>query len=363
MPKLSEYAEILVEGMRFRDWTSVKVYLPRADTRRFWFTLSEAAPPQKTFSLLRLRPGMRVQIYLAGQLAISGFITIRQAAYDANSHAVRIEGENWPVDLQQSSVLKPEQFKGYTWEAIAKKVLQPYGIGLVLKGSSPDISKPFENETVQPGESPWNFLDRLGRSRGLTLTDDAQGNLVAIATGTGEGGQDALVEGKNILRAVAVISDFAHSEIQGAGQMNGTDKRWGKDAAQPAARVTNPNVMRYRPLYLLSEKVSTPEELKARLNQEVAWETSAEIQANIVVQGWLQSSGKLWEPDKMVKVTSPMLMLDMELQTESVTFTQDNTSGTLTTLALMKPGKREIEAGGMNPGSKPVPEPQVQQPQ
>jgi prophage tail gpP-like protein len=84
--------------------------------------------------------------------------------------------------------------------------------------------------------------------------------------------------------------------------------------------------------------VWTEKELKERAKNEKMWTEGQQIQATFVVQGWKSGNGKLWEEGKNVSVQSKMAMLNEELTIQSVTYTRDNTSGTLTTLLCVKPG-------------------------
>jgi prophage tail gpP-like protein len=84
-----------------------------------------------------------------------------------------------------------------------------------------------------------------------------------------------------------------------------------------------------------------------------------ELQATVTVQGWqpggAQGGGELWEKGKKVKVTSPMAMLDDQLAIQQVTFTQDDRSGSLTTLVLVQPYKIQQAKGTLSgtPGQSP----------
>jgi prophage tail gpP-like protein len=63
------------------------------------------------------------------------------------------------------------------------------------------------------------------------------------------------------------------------------------------------------------------------------------IKLDIVVQGWFRGGngqGGLWKPWDKVTVWSPMLIMDnVTLICKSVTFTQDDRSGSRTTLELV----------------------------
>jgi prophage tail gpP-like protein len=61
-----------------------------------------------------------------------------------------------------------------------------------------------------------------------------------------------------------------------------------------------------------------------------------QLEVTIVVQGWLKPSGGLWKAGDKAHVKSPMLIVDEELKITKVEFTQDDKSGTLTTISLAR---------------------------
>jgi prophage tail gpP-like protein len=84
--------------------------------------------------------------------------------------------------------------------------------------------------------------------------------------------------------------------------------------------------------------VWTLKEVALRAETEQQWAEGTQIQATIVVYGWFAPNGELWEPGKTVTVQSPMAMLNnIVLSIRTATFTQDDASGTLTTLDLVNP--------------------------
>jgi prophage tail gpP-like protein len=73
-----------------------------------------------------------------------------------------------------------------------------------------------------------------------------------------------------------------------------------------------------------------------RTNADRNWQNEDQITVFATVQGWLRPSGGLWHRGQRVNVISPMLIMDgdEELDAKTITFTQDNRSGTRTTLEL-----------------------------
>jgi hypothetical protein len=57
----------------------------------------------------------------------------------------------------------------------------------------------------------------------------------------------------------------------------------------------------------------------------------------VTVQGWLRAPGHLWTPGENVLIYSPMAMLAMAMKIRTATFTQDDSTGTTTTLECVLP--------------------------
>ena len=72
--------------------------------------------------------------------------------------------------------------------------------------------------------------------------------------------------------------------------------------------------------------------------------------------GWFKpGTHDLWRPGEKVFVNSPRAMLNQELSLRTVTFTQDNESGTQTTLDFVAPCQLNDEsAGGSGTGAVPT---------
>jgi prophage tail gpP-like protein len=77
--------------------------------------------------------------------------------------------------------------------------------------------------------------------------------------------------------------------------------------------------------------------LQKRAESEALWHEGAIIEVNITVQGWKTPSGDLWRAGNVYKVVSAMISLNEPLGAQTVTFTQDRSAGTLTTLKLVQP--------------------------
>jgi prophage tail gpP-like protein len=338
MPVPTEIAKVIVNGAVFEDWESVWVQLRLSEAYSI-FRFTAAEDPSAiggSWLTAQFKPGDDCEIELAGFLAITGIIVERQTAYDANNHGVLLQGYSVTWYAAKSSVKHDTgSFDGKTFEQIAREVIAPYKVGVETRGQLDNT--PFVDCQNQPGETVWDFLECIARPRGVIMGSDHLGNFLLIGQHSAPL-VDHLIEGVNILSCQCVISiENFFGEFNMRGSTPASDPQYGPPSSEQDATVPGQS-RRYSYFSGVAEQpVWNRSELQARAEYERIWHMGTLIQATIVLQGWLNGSGKLWRPGDKVKVTSPMAMLDMVLKIQTVTFSQDEQSGTLTTLDLVVP--------------------------
>lgn len=348
MPKPQETAKVTVEGKEYTAWTQVEVIIEIGKAwRDFGFTATEDVKAGANRQTLQVRPFQPATVELAGELVATGVIIERTANFDKARHSVVLKGTGKNVFLGRGAAALEGQ-KDATFVDIANKQLKASGLP-PIKIVGEDQRKKFQMAQPIPGERRFRFLDRYARSVGISLGEDAKGNLIGF-TGHKITMLGNLVEGKNILRAMCRITDESKGAKQAYSQDAGNDKVKQRNAAQVAAHSIAAGSKGPADL-ILSELRSDPNLLVKRLDYENMWtDQNINIQAEIVVQGWLADDGKLWAAyndtsEFTVMVNSPMLMLQQELVINKVVFSQGSDEGTLTTLTL---GKRRTSQQAYN---------------
>ncbi|UPK03097.1 phage baseplate assembly protein [Bradyrhizobium sp. 170] len=344
MPKPQEVAVLDVNGLQFEDWESVWVQQRWADSFTYFrFTAAERDPiinkqggPFPLIAKLQFKPGDKCTITLAGQLAVTGYIETRQVAYDASAHGVMLIGKSATAWAARSSVdTKTGNFDKKNIVQVAQEVIAPYGVGLQVIGS-PDMT-PFDKLQNEKGELVWDFLERIARPRGVVMGSDSKGNFLLI----GEHSYPVvaqLVEGQNIKSCQCIITEeHTYTEYRVDGQAPASDSNAGTAASELTGKVGGTSPVISKLITAAEQPVRTQAEIQARAKNESVWHEGTKIQATIVVQGWLRDGSSLWQAGDDVAVYSPMAMLNNTLKIQNCTFTQDNHSGTLTTLDLVSP--------------------------
>lgn len=354
-PKPTELAILTVNGANYQDWESVMVRhaLREQPPYHCRFTCSEGMPLAKNFAKMRIKPGDQCTVTLAGFPAFSGKVETRQVYYDAHRHHIEIQCATF-VNVATSSVISQTgEWKDKTFKQIGQDVLDKLGLKMVFEGGAAPSYK-FPRVSSTPGESVHDFLDMLARSLsektglGISFTSNIQGDFV-VAMGP-NGGSDSVVEGRDIIIGREII--YNPSMAGGApaiSQGSGDNQNWGaKVASVPFYELSTQTFGRnFIPGVVVSEMATFDKnQLMGRATSENLWQQGDQITVFATVYGWLRPSGGLWYRDQYVNVTSPMLIMEGEpLIAKSVTFTQDDRTGTRTTLELCNPAA----LGGLNP--------------
>lgn len=348
--KTSERARLTVKGQQFEDWTSVWVQRTWGNAYdQFKFTCAErdGATSNQVQASAQFKPGDDCRVELAGQLAITGQIVSRQAAYDANSHGVELQGTNRTWAPSTSSVVhKTNRFDGKTFDEIAKEVLKPTGSIGLWRGKPPQDT--FKYCHTEKGETIFDFLSRIARNVNVMVTCDKEGNFLFVGDNPDKIPNGQLIEGMNILKMQCIISmqqQFQKYIVH--GQSNGSDNKqikYQKASEQVKVLEGKSKFAKFYRVKLIpmEQPTTNSDTVEKRAETEQTWDAGTEVTATVVVQGWQPGGGiggnnSLWEPGAAVTIKSPMAMLDQEMKIQSVTYTQDNNSGSLTTLVCVNP--------------------------
>jgi prophage tail gpP-like protein len=340
--KSSETVQLSVDGGNFTDFESVWIQSTWGDSYdQFKFTCAERVGGKQFI------PGQKCSIKLAGKDAISdGIILSRQITYDAYRHGILIQGVSRTWAGARCSIDHGTcSFDNKDIKAISEEIFKPTGVKIETRGNV-DLTK-WEYMHSMPGETMHAFIERLARDRNVILTSDPEHSdtLLLVARDYDNGNQGQLIEGQNILKMQCEFSKKnAYSKYIIHGQTP-ADNKINMTVAAEQRKTADGTLEEFYSVrkIAMEQPVRTAKEVQVRADNEAAFERSQELQATATVQGWqpggAQGGGDLWRKGKKVKVTSPMAILDQELAIQQVTYTQDNQSGSLSTLVLVPPGK------------------------
>lgn len=323
---------LLTGGQLYGGWKGVRVTRSMEHAAGgFDLRLSQLWPGQEQRRVIRADEACEVRI--GDVTVITGFIDAVEGSIEKDSHEVRVVGRDNTGDLVDcSAVRKPGQWKGQKIERIAQDLCDPFGIRV---RAEVDTGKALSSFALQEGETVFEAIERAARIRALLLVSDGRGALVITRAGVRRA-PTALVLGGNVLSARGKRDMRDRFSVYIAkGQAPGSDFFSGSQVSQIRTTAKDAGVSRYRPMLFTNDSP----DLAATLKQRVEWEAnvraarSTEIECQ--VQGWSHEQG-VWEPNTLVAVTVPPLMIeDEELLISAVEYSLDD-DGTTATLTMTR---------------------------
>lgn len=299
----------------------------------FDLEVTERWPGQSTSR--PIRPGEKCSLKLDGEIVITGYVDDAEPTYDRQSHGITVRGRDATGDLVDCSAIhKAGQWTNVPLDRIASDLCAPFGIKVKVET---DIGDPFPSFKIEPGETAFECIERAARLKAVLLIADGEGSLVITRAGKVRG-ETALVEGVNILSARGTFSwkdRFSIYTVKGHDKI-ALDGDAVDSHIAPAATVTDEAITRYRPRIVLADDHGN----KTRFRDRAEWEKNVRIgrglRGSITVQGWTDGTGKLWQPNTLVTVTSPLLYLnEAEMLVVGCMYTLDD-GGTRTALSIAR---------------------------
>ncbi|MCI0551950.1 MAG: hypothetical protein L0287_13440, partial [Anaerolineae bacterium] len=120
------------------------------------------------------------------------------------------------------------------------------------------------------------------------------------------------------------------------------------DTWEGEAHAVDPTVDVFR----FSEIIAATEMDPARAQALAEWAarraTGFGKQATLVVPGFRDIRGKVWEPGNLVFVFSPFLKLEQDMVITNIIFSQDNERGSISTITVMNPAAYFGESSGQS---------------
>jgi prophage tail gpP-like protein len=360
VPNPDEVATLVVEDFRFDAWESIFVqHRANEGWPIFKFRAVEKDPPPELQTLSgvltkQFMPQQIVQVYLAGRLAMNGFITTRQVAYASEEHGIEIAGKGIQWAMSRASYIGNANFDGQNFLQIVTTISRHFGLPQPVVRGELDLT-PYKTAQMNPGERVFAFLERYARVRKIGIGTDWFGAYILWGNQKAQP-TDRLVEGVNILRMQALFSiDELNSDYWVKAQGTGSD---GHNMAQSSEMIAE---TRSKIMHIYSPKLTPQEipvwnqaEVKKRADYEAIYGDGTITEAHITVQGWKRSDvDDIWRIGQAVYVYSPMVPLDMVMKVQTATFTQDRDSGTTTLLHCVPPWLYGVDDSDYNTSAVP----------
>lgn len=305
-------------------------------------------------------PGTKIQLQAGSfpqkSAIVTGFIDRVEVSVSAEDREIVISGRDKTGDLVDCAPdLKGSEFKNLSLLDIAKKLCEPFGIGVTFVGTqksgsvvqspgaasiAPSVSKKTKPKfNIRPGESVFNILHDLVKEAGYLMFPDEFGDLIIFDRTTAGLSKSPvpLTQGENILSAQAVY-DFSdrYSLYIVKGQSYGTDNFSSTNSTEPEGRASDCAIDRYRSTVVISERNVDKAGAQKRAEWEATTRATRSTDVRCVVQGWSRPDGSLWSINELVTVHAGFIGIGDDMVVNSVAFSKNTSGGTLTTLGLSR---------------------------
>lgn len=333
-----ERISVVMGGSSFGGWSEVSInYSVKQAARTASLVVSDFA------GAMPFLPGTPCTLLAGGDLLLTGYVRDCNPSHDGSRHQVNLSIVSRAVDAVEASIDHPTGFvKDKDLVGIAKE-FDTSGVGIVASESFPAEKASF----VNTGNSLFYHIQPLARSHGAFLYDTEDGELRIAKKPRGRhAGALSIGNGGNIISASATLTEAErHSPVIVRGQ---SSKGVGAGALRPEGRAIDPGVTRKRPRIIVHESETTAEKLKERAERRVAHAAGYGRTAQVVVSGWRDQGGRIFEPHFLIMLADPRIYCNQVMGIQSVTLTQSIAAGgpgTRATLSLVDPQALNGEAG------------------
>jgi prophage tail gpP-like protein len=270
------------------------------------------------------------EIYLGGVKMFTGRLYQRKPKFSKSGCYRTLIGWSPIADAIDSAVTPPLEANNVTLQVHAMALLAPFGLTVTWLGGT-DL--PFTRATPKREDTVFEHLARLAKQRGLLIMSGSNGEVVFQQIATGE--PVAFFE--------EGVPPFDEAEIDLDGR-----KWFGQYVCYTKAPRGNKQATAVDDRFPIARRtiVNAPDGSDADMKTTAEWEARKRFADGIAFQHqvpswWTNATplGVLWEPNQLVRVTSPTMFLPngFDFLTRSVEYRFDAGEGTRATLDLVSP--------------------------
>lgn len=287
-----------------------------------------------------IKMGNGIKIEIDGFEVFNGYIDDMPIKFGKNSDNLSLFGRDNTLDLVDCSWDRtPNEWKNQTVQNLIKTFCAPFGITVITDSSATsEVAEVLETYKINEGVCVSDHIGELCRDIGILAISTGDGNLTLTKEATSIFADDALIVGGNVEGGVLLQSNkdrFSSYSIKGYGV--GTDNKALTDFVECFGSFSDPIITRYRPFVSFSENVSTSNLCRKR----AVWEARVKAGLSRAViynaDSWVQSSGKPWAVNQLVKVRDDFTGIDDSMVIASIDFVYDEEDGGDTAKIMVVP--------------------------
>lgn len=353
-----ETVTVVAGNSIYTDWETVVI------EQELWaghvnclLTTTEVTPigaaTQSAFDKWAFPPGTAIEVYANDDIVFSGFVWQYAPAADAEQHSITLYCKSTSYNFEVSTILS--QTGNYENTTVAQ-IIQGWAAAsqtVLLYLGNP---WPVDNWQIRQGATHYEEALRLIKPRGMHLFGLREFGGIAVSSGRALGVQGPLVQGENILRMAAKLTDNNYEYTEAVGQHNIGVRL--KEHLQIGAQAMGfgaglSTALGSRRKTLVEPVAFDPEQAALRAMYEVRRANGADMQAVITVPGWhapwgesyvqknvpagqrQEGMGPLWICGADTYIYAPWLKINCVMRTQKVIFKQSLAEGSTTELTLI----------------------------
>lgn len=334
--------ELVVGALRYGGWKSVRVTRSiESIAGSFALDVSDRWGDGDLWPIAEEDP---CRVMIDGETLIDGYVDKRSLSASADSRTLSYSGRDRAGALVDCSAIVDAgtvskakwTFYNVNVTELATKIAEPFGIPVSVQAGLGAVLVRNKKIVVHPGDSCFEVISRLAAAAGVLVVSDGAGGIVITRAGTER--SSPLIEGQNIM-AATVEYDGADRFYRYliSSQMPGTDDASGESTRIQAEAVDDGVRRTDRILLIRPDKGYSIPDSKRRADWEARIRAARAERVTIMVQGWKQSSGKLWPINTLARVKASRLIgVDGDMLISQVEYSIGD-SGRVTQISLVRP--------------------------
>jgi len=284
----------------------------------------------------QIKIGQGVKIEIDGQLVLDGWIDKMPIEYGENTDNIEIYGRDKTSDLVDCCFdFTPNEWKNQTVGNLIKNLCNPFGIAVEVDNTATTESN-IKVETFKANEGipVYELISELCRDQGILPLCYGDGKLTLTKAG-GNYADDSIVDGINILKGKLLLdNEDRYSSYKVKGYGIGTDEKALADFISCFGEFSDGIITRTRPYVEFAESVTNNGQCKKKAIS-IARLKAGLSRANVYsISNWIQTTGKVWKINKLVRVKDRFAGIDTTMLIFSVDYTYYEEGGDITQIMV-----------------------------
>lgn len=252
-----------------------------------------------------IKMGHRVEIEINEERILSGWIDAMPIIFGRNFDRLEIRGRDNTCDLIDCCWdYAPNEWKNQSAKNLIKTFCAKFNIDVFIDASAQtEIENKLETFKANEGITISELILKICRDVGVLPISTGDGYLTLTKVTTSDYTDDPIIVGANAEGGELIQSNldrYSSYKIKGSGI--GTDNKQLSDFVECSGEFSDPIITRERPYLLFSENPSSSFLCRKRAVSEARVRAGLSRAVIYNVDSWVQSSGKPWMINKLVKV-------------------------------------------------------------